>query len=426
MISVCLPSPHSVAILLSILILGGRAEPDVPSVPDTHSIPSGESAFLFVWAGDQDARDSDFLAVIDARRSEPTYGHVLATLPVQATGTMPHHTDYEYPANDTLFANGWVAGRTFLIDLNNPLDPKLAGEFTDAAGYRYPHSFAQLPNGHRLVTFQSTGDRYAPPGGLVELDARGRAIRSASAATPEIDSALTWPYSLAVLPEIDRVVTTSADMGMPPWDEWVWHDTYHVQVWSLDELALLVSVPLPEVKGQRYHFAPAEPRVLADGTVYVVTFSCGLYRLDGLESDRPEATFVHAFPGGELGSECFVPVVYGDYWIQTVPALPGLIVLDVSDPDEPVEVSRLILDDRFAMPHWVAADRASGRVIVTGAGQSWVLMLDFDEEAGALSIDGDFRDSGAEQPGVSFDRVDWPHGETGAAIVHGALFMPAS
>ena len=33
---------------------------------------------LFVWAGDADERDSDFLAVIDARRSEPTYGQVVA------------------------------------------------------------------------------------------------------------------------------------------------------------------------------------------------------------------------------------------------------------------------------------------------------------------------------------------------------------
>ena len=123
-----------------------------------------------------------------------------------------------------------------------------------------------------------------------------------------------------------------------------------------------------------------------------------------------------------MGMECAVPVVYEHYWIQTVPALPGLIVLDVSDPAKPVEVSRLILDKRFPMPHWLAADRKSGRLVVTGDAASWVLIVDFDVETGALSVDEDFRDDGALHPGVDFDRMQWPHGETGGAVVHGALF----
>ena len=52
---------------------------------------------------------------------------------------------------------------------------------------------------------------------------------------------------------------------------------------------------------------------------------------------------------------CSVPVVIGHYWIQTVAALPGLIALDVTHPEKPVEVSRLALDPQFPMPHWLAA-----------------------------------------------------------------------
>ena len=246
---------------------------------------------------------------------------------------MPHHTYYEYPDDDLLFANGWVTGQTFVIDLRNPRDPKLASQFTGIEGYSYPHSFARLPNGNVLATFQAQGDRYAPTGGLVEIDAQGHGVRSASAATSEINTELTWPYSLLVLPQIDRAVSTSADMGMPPWDEWIYHDTYHVQIWSLNELRLVASVPLPEVEQGPHHISPAEPRVLSDGTVYVNTFNCGLYRLDGVEGTTPSATFVYSFPGGtQMGLECAVPVVYEHYWIQTVPALPGLIVLDVTDP----------------------------------------------------------------------------------------------
>ena len=382
-----------------------------------------EAAHLFVWAGDADEEDSDFLAVIDARRSEPTYGQLVATLPVGARATMPHHTEYEHPSNDILFANGWVAGRTFMIDLRDPLKPKLAGQFTSVEGYSFPHSFARLPNGNVLATFQAKGDHYAPPGGLVEIDTQGHGVRAADAATSEIDRTLTWPYSLVVLPQIDRAVSTSADMGMPPWDEWTYHDTHHVQIWSLNELRLVASVPLPEVAHGPHHIGPAESRVLSDGTVYVNTFNCGLYRIEGIESTSPKAAFVYSFPGGTpMGMECAVPVVYEHYWIQTVPALPGLIVLDVSDPAEPVEVSRLILDKRFPMPHWLAADRKSGRLVVTGDAASWVLIVDFDVETGALSVDEDFRDDGAIYPGVDFDRMHWPHGETGGAVVHGALF----
>jgi len=322
------------------------------TAPDTLSEGTSEASYLFVWAGDRDEADSDFLAVVDARRSEPTYGQVLATLPVGVGGTMPHHTEYEYPAGDTLFANGWAAGRTFVIDLQNPVEPRLVTKFDDVEGYRYPHSYVRLPNGHVLATFQSHGDRYAPPGGLVEMDSRGRGVRAVSAATPEIDSSLTWPYSLVAIPGVNRVVSTSSDMGMPPLSEWEYHWTYHVQVWELDELRLLASVPLPATEGREYHFAPSEPRVLADGSVYVVTFGCGLFRIEDLETDRPSATFVHAFPGSlSPGEECAVPVVYGDYWIQTAAALPGLIALDVSDPGAPVEASRLVLDERFRMPH---------------------------------------------------------------------------
>jgi hypothetical protein len=393
--------------------------------PGSGQLQSSSTAarYLFVWAGDDDGADSDFLAVIDARHSEPTYGNIVATLPVGARETTPHHTEYEFPPNDVLFANGWVSGQTFLIDLRDPENPALAGQFTSVEGYRFPHSFARLPNGNVLATFQSRGEDYAPPGGLVEMNAAGRGLRSAYAATPDIDEELTWPYSLLVLPDIDRVVSTSADMGMPPWDEWKYHDTYHLQIWSLGELRLVASIPLPEVEKGPYHIAPAEPRVLADGSVYVNTFSCGLYRLNDVESPSPGAEFVFSFPGSlEPGMSCAVPVVYGNFWIQTVPALPGLIVLDTSDSANPEEVSRLILDERYPMPHWVAADRKSGRLVVTGEDDDWVLIVNIDENTGHLAIDEDFRDNSTSHPGVRFDRLQWPHGDTGRAWVHGALF----
>src|SRR6185503_16536324 len=198
-------------------------------------------------------------------------------------------------------------GRTFLIDLKNPRKPKLTGQFTQISDYGFPHSFARLPNGNVLATFQVKREGYEPPGGLVELDSRGRFVRASSAEVPGLDKKLLWPYSLTVLPQIDRVVTTSTEMGLPRWamagahgpstHEHTLSDTNHIQIWSLKDLKLLATIPLPASPNGRAQLNPAEPRVLPDGSLYVNTFNCGLYRVLGLEGPDPKAEFVYSFPG---------------------------------------------------------------------------------------------------------------------------------
>ena len=68
------------------------------------------------------------------------------------------------------------------------------------------------------------------------------------------------------------------------------------------------------------------------------------------------------------------------------------------------------------MPHWIAADRTSDRMVVTGNEMSWALVVKLDPATGAMTLDATLPD------GVNFDRASWPHGETGPAVVHGALF----
>ena len=392
------------------------------------------SPYLFVWTADEDKKHSDFLTVIDAQPSSRTYGEVVATLPVGVRNTSPHHTEYEFPAGKILFANGWGAGKTFLIDLKNPRKPRLAGQFTQTLDYGFPHSFARLPNGNVLATFQVRGMHFKPPGGLVELDSRGGFVRASSADVPSIDNKkLLWPYSLTVLPQIDRVVSTSTEMGLPSWASFkhrpaehqhTYTDTNHIQIWSLKDLKLLATIPLPTPPTGNAQLNPAEPRILPDGTVYVNTFNCGLFRVLGLEGSDPKAEFVYSFPGAGTKFECGVPVVVGKFWIQTDPSLPGLVVLDVSDSAKPVEVSRLILDKRFEKPHWVAADRSSSRVVLTGNDRSWILIVIIDRDTGKLIVDESFRAKGADVPGIYFDRQRWPHGSSGKAVVHGAVFGP--
>ena len=402
---------------------------------DTNSAASTKnSPYLFLWAGDAAHKSSDVLVVVNADPKSPSYGRTVTTIPVGISGSQPHHTEYEFPADNRLFANSWVAGRTFIFELSHPQNPRIVTHFDSRAGYSFAHSFVRLPNGNVLATFQSYGKGYAPGGGLVELDTKGAVIRSASAVDTTLSKDIIWPYSLAVVPRRDLVVSSSTPMGRAGWapevpgswpskkiDEQV---TSHVQLWRLSSLQLLKTITLPP-DGKKHDQYPAEPRLLPEGTVYVNTFSCGLFRMKGLETANPVAEQVYSFPGGgSMHTMCSVPVVAGHYWIQTVGALPGLVVLDVSDPGKPVEVSRLTLDSQFQMPHWLAADRKGERLVLTGDGQDWALIINFDPRNGTLHIDEGFREAGAKSPGIKLDRQQWQDGRTGPAEVHGALFGP--
>lgn len=70
--------------------------------------------------------------------------------------------------------------------------------------------------------------------------------------------------SLAILQKQDRVVSTSAIMGLPDWhedraDTAHEHDGRHIQLWRLSDLKLLRTIELPAVTGARVHLQPAEP-----------------------------------------------------------------------------------------------------------------------------------------------------------------------
>lgn len=403
---------RTIALLVSALLATNCGE--APSAPVVAPAEAVGSQFLFVWSADKDKVDSDFMSVVDLRAGSATYGSVVETLPIGATGTMPHHVEYAFPANGILFADGFKAGLTSLIDLRDPLQPKLAAQFKDMGEFAFPHSYARTDSGNVLATLQGMNGKYGAPGGVAELAPDGTVLRTASAKSADTPDDKVWPYSIAVAPGTDRAVVTLAEMG---WPGQPYTATDQVQVWSVSELKVLTTVTLPPSGQGEHHIDPAEARVLGDGTIYVGTFSCGVYRIDDAFGDAPAGVFVHAFPGGTTAHDaCAVPVVVGHFYVQTVPAINGLIALDVSDPDRPVESSRLVFDAKFSMPHWIAADRTSNRMVVTGNDQSWALVVKLDPETGAMTLDETLPE------GVSFDRASWPHGETGPAVVHGALF----
>ena len=380
--------------------------------------------YIFAWTGafGTDAAGltgMDFMAVIDGDPASPTYGKLVSTVGTDQPTQNAHHTEYVMPEGGLLFANDHNAGRSFLFDLRDPRRPQVKMSFRDVGGFSHPHSFVRLPNGNVLASFMHASTHHpgdhalrARIGGLVELDPEGRLVRTASGADPAFPDALLMQYSLAVLPKIDRVVSTNSSMRSQDRSG----STY--QVWRLSDLKLLSTHrfdPGPELIG---HTDPEEPRVGPDGSVFVQTLACGLQRITGLETDRPQAKLVHQFPG----AGCGVPTIVGRYLIQSVPLIHGVVVLDIGRPDRPVEVSRLTLSETLNA-HWTGWNERTGRLAVTGypPGDSRLYLLKLDQKTGRVSLDTAFRDE-AGQPGFAFTARAWPHGWTGAAFPHGVVF----
>jgi hypothetical protein len=281
--------------------------------------------------------------------------------------------------------------------------------------YTYPHSFERLPNGNVLATFQTIGEGNKKEGGLVEITSKGDYVRSAISSDPDVEDFIR-PYSLAILPDLDRVVSTSADMKEADLSR-------VVQVWRLSDLSLIKTIPLKPGPRGNEHYDPAEPRVLSDGkTVLISTFFCGLYRIVDIESDDPSAEWVYSFSFNEK-YDCAIPVVNGEYWIQTIASKSALVSLDISDPTKPKKVYELKFQ-KGEWPHWISLEPNRRRIIITGNNRlkNKLLIVNFDQKTGELSFDENFRDKRTGELGFSFDRFEWPHGNTDSAIPHGSVF----
>ena len=381
-------------------------------------------SYLFVWAGDDAKQSSDFLAVLDADPASQHYGQPVASAIAPGPTGTPHHTELEMPQDGFLLANAFESGRTNVFNLRQPLHPAFVTSFGDLDGYMHPHTYVRLANGHALATFQYHGGHgpKSDGGGLVEFDEQGKLIRSSSAMDPAAKTELIRPYSLVIVPVLDRVLSTNTSMHFKSDGE-----TRTIQIWRLSDLKLLNTLVLP--KGPRGHEneAPGEPELAADGkTVLVHTFNCGLYELKGIDTAQPSARHLKTFDG----EACAVPKRIGHYWVQTLFSEHAVAAYDLSDLSNIREVSRVSFDDK-QNPHWIAVDETSRRIILNSGeyGEHRLFMLNFDPTTGALALDKNFRDPGSDKPGVSMDGKSWPHGFKGDAYPHGTVFsrtLPAA
>ena len=409
--------------------------------PQATRVPSVGSPYLFVFAGDKDEKDDDFFAVIDIRRGSPTAGQSVATLPIGMKASMPHHMEYLTPARGSLlFANAHHHEANLLIDTTDPRSPKIARRLKAPAPLRYPHDFARLANGNLLVGFlRSDGpspvaeEKLVPGGhgGLAEYTPGGELLRTASGAVDGINQPVRV-YAIVPMLDIDRVVTTSAPM-MEDFSADV------VQVWRYSDLKLLHTIAVPPGKradgsplpdAARYPFGP---RLMTDGSILMNSFGCGFYRLSEIVSAQPRLDNVYTIqtpepprPDASRGA-CSIPTIVDKYWVMPVGRAHTVVVLDISNPAAPREVSRLDTAADFN-PHWSAKDPRSDRIIVGAelGGEQGMYMLLFDKRSGKLSFDPSFGKATGKIGYVDFEGQQWQHGPSGAAWAHAALFLDSA
>ncbi len=425
---------RSTAFALGVVLMNGFP---APGMADAAS--GGESPYLLLFVGDQDEADSDFLAVIDLRPGSKDFGKAIGTTPIEMKASMPHHMEYVMPPDgEFLFMNAHHHEASLLVDLSNPRAPRIAKTFEPPRPLRFPHDYTRLPNGNRVVGFlRSDGPSPDPSetlvpanhGGIAEYSADGTLLRIVSAATPGLTKPVR-PYAFAYLPDIDRLVVTSAPMMEDSWAD-------VVQIYRYSDFALLRTLDLPvgrlqngrEMRGsQRAGFGP---RLLPDGSVFFNAYGCAFYRLSSIAGDDPmlvnvftlETPEVPAESPGRIRGSCGIPVVFGKYWIMPVGQLHAVIVLDIGNPAKPREVSRLDTPADFN-PHWLARDPASNRLVLGAelGGEKGFYLLRFDAATGRLSFDSAVRNAGPDGY-LSLENQPWPHGPTGPAWGHAALFL---
>ncbi len=423
---------------LIVLSLGVSACVPAPGDVDSTSAPS---PYLLIFAGDADEAHDDFLAVVDLRTGSPTSGRVLSTTPVGLKASMPYHMEYELPpAGELLFMNAHHHEQTLLIETSNPLQPRVVRRLAPPSPFRFTHDYTRLPNGNRLVGFLRSegpspkpGDAILPGGhgGIAEYSATGELRRTASAAVAGYEEPIR-PYAFAPLLNQDRIVTTSAQM-MEDFSADV------VQIWRYSDFRLLHTIRVPpgtDSRGAPLPDAakvPFEPRVMLDGTVLFNAYGCGLYRLTDVAGKSPKLTNVYTIqvpdpPTARMTrGACGVPVIVGNYWIMPVGRAHTIVSLDISDPARPREVARLDTAPDFN-PHWLAKDPGSRRLMVGAelGGEQGMLILQVDPGSGRLDIDPTIAAANGRIGYIDLGASEWPHGATGPAWGHAALFLPFS
>ncbi len=387
-------------------------------------VPATSDHWLVVWAEDADRRQPDFLAVIDPD------GTVVRTIPVKSAGNVPQGLNSEMRRDRLVFATGSRTNRTFVFDLRDPKKGTLVG--VDDPGTTRPLSgprgVATVPGGRAIVACADpTGFSGTPqevlqtPGGLRVLDETGRFVQDVPARDKAARGFIVAPAGIAVHPGLRRLVTTSEGHGFAPTARGELVPGMTVQLWSTAGPVFMKNLILPAGPRGEENLAPRTPAFLHRKPSLVVNANQGggIFVSETMDLDDPLFVLVKDY-GASARPDGAAVTPDDRFYVTALAGAGRVVVLSIDDMHKVREVSSLSVGDpgRDA-PLALSLD---GRRVAVADGRS-VRRLALEPATGRLRLDGSFRDEQTGEPGVSFDRTSWPHGDTGPARPRAVLFV---
>jgi selenium-binding protein 1 len=160
--------------------------------------------FLYVYCVDADAKDNDFMAVVDVAKGSKTYGKIIYQLDLSSKGNETHHFGYTDDRTH-IWGMSLFSNRVFLIDVaSDPARPKLVKTIENiggAAKLASPHTPYALP-GRMMLSFLSAADG-GLPAGIAIFRNDGGLIE-----TIPMPADAPYGYDIAIKPELNRMVTS--------------------------------------------------------------------------------------------------------------------------------------------------------------------------------------------------------------------------
>ncbi len=191
-------------LVLEILLHGGPVRAETCLSPFVKRLDRPEKV-LYVFCVDADAKDHDFLAVIDVDMDSPKYGQMIYQLDLGSAGNETHHFGFTDDRTH-IWGCSLFTSRMFLIDVaSEPAKPRVVKVIDDApktTGFSGPHSPYALP-GRMLFSFLGARDG-GLPAGLAEFTNDGKFIRRL-----DLPTDAPYMYDVAVKPDLNRMVTSS-------------------------------------------------------------------------------------------------------------------------------------------------------------------------------------------------------------------------
>jgi selenium-binding protein 1 len=160
--------------------------------------------YLYVFCVDADAKDNDFLAVLDVQIESPNYGKVIHQLDLGSSGNETHHFGFTDDRTH-IWGCSLFSSRIFVINVaDDPAKPRLVKSFdsSEKTGFTGPHSPYALP-GRMLISYLG-GKEGGLPAGLAEFGNDGTFVR-----TLPLPKDAPYGYDVAINPARNRMVTSA-------------------------------------------------------------------------------------------------------------------------------------------------------------------------------------------------------------------------